>query len=192
MCHLATGDMLRAAVSAGTDAGKRAKAAMDSGALVTDDIVISIIKDAIKAPECNKGFILDGFPRTVVQAKALDSMLEASGTGIDHVVNFSIPDAVLFDRITGRRIHKPSGRSYHVSNPKFMPKVEGKDDVTGEPLIQRSDDTAEALTKRLEAFHSQTNPVIEYYSSTGKVVTVDANKGKQSVHDEITGAFGKA
>merc|ERR1711991_133896 len=115
----------------------------DSGALVTDDIVISIIKDAIKAPECNKGFILDGFPRTVVQAKALDSMLEASGTGIDHVVNFSIPDAVLFDRITGRRIHKPSGRSYHVSNPKFMQKVEGKDDVTGEPLIQRSDDTAE-------------------------------------------------
>ena len=98
--------MLRAAVSAGTDAGKRAKAAMDSGALVTDDIVISIIKDAIKAPECNKGFILDGFPRTVVQAKALDSMLDATGTGIDHVVNFSIPDAVLFDRITGRRIHK--------------------------------------------------------------------------------------
>eukprot|EP00937_MAST-01D_sp_MAST-1D-sp2_P002163 g2163.t1 len=192
LCHLATGDMLRAAVAAGTDAGKRAKAAMNSGALVTDDIVISIIKDAVKAPECNKGFILDGFPRTVVQAQALDKMLAEDGTAIDSVVNFSIPDSLLFDRITGRRIHKASGRSYHISNPKFMPKVAGKDDVTGEPLYQRPDDTKEALTTRLDAFHKQTQPVIDYYDAQSKVSNVEAKNGKESVGKEIRAALGKA
>ena len=190
LCHLATGDMLRAAVGAGTEYGKRAKAAMDSGALVTDDIVIGIIKEAIDAPECSKGFILDGFPRTVPQAEALDDMLAKKGESIDAVVNFAIPDSELVSRITGRRIHKASGRSYHVSNPKFMPKVEGKDDVTGEPLMQRADDTEEALTNRLVQFHAQTVPVLEHYGN--RVANVDATKGKDFVAGQIRAALGPA
>lgn len=190
LCHLATGDMLRAAVGAGTEYGKRAKSAMDAGALVTDDIVIGIIKEAIDAPECSKGFILDGFPRTVPQAAALDDMLAAKGQSIDAVVNFAIPDAELVSRITGRLIHKPSGRSYHKTNPKFMPKVPGKDDVTGEPLIQRADDTEEALTNRLKAFHAQTIPVLAHYGS--RVANVDASKGKDFVGGQIRAALGPA
>ena len=190
LCHLATGDMLRAAVGAKTEYGKRAKEAMDSGALVTDDIVIGIIKEAIDAPECAKGFILDGFPRTLVQASALDDMLSSKGQSIDAVVNFAIPDAELVSRITGRLIHKASGRSYHESSPKFMPKVAGKDDVTGEPLMKRSDDTAEALTNRLVAFHEQTVPVLAHYGS--RVANVDASKDKNFVGGQIRAALGTA
>ncbi|KAF0716429.1 Aste57867_2853 [Aphanomyces stellatus] len=188
LCHLATGDMLRAAVSAGTDMGKKAKAAMDSGALVTDEIVIGIIKDAIKSPECRRGFILDGFPRTVVQAQKLDEMLAADKTQVDKVVNFNIPDQVLVERISGRRIHSASGRSYHVKfNP---PQVEGIDDVTGEPLIQRKDDNVATLGARLEAFHKQTQPVIDFYAKQGKVVEVNANLGMDVVSKQIRTSFG--
>lgn len=181
LCHLATGDMLRAAISAGTEMGKKVKGIMNSGGLVTDDIVVGIIKDAIKAPECKKGFILDGFPRTVPQAEALDNMLSSSGIAIDAVVNFDIKDELLVERICGRRIHKASGRSYHVSNPKFMPKVAGKDDITGEPLMQRDDDTEEALKKRLVAFHEQTQPVIDYYGAKGLLANIDASQGSKEI-----------
>ncbi|CAK4373973.1 unnamed protein product [Aphanomyces euteiches] len=188
LCHLATGDMLRAAVRDGTEMGKKAKAAMESGALVTDEIVIGIIEDAIKSPECRRGFILDGFPRTVVQAQKLDEMLASSNTQVDKVVNFNIPDQVLVERISGRRIHANSGRSYHVKfNP---PKVEGIDDVTGEPLIQRKDDNVDTLSARLDAFHKQTQPVIDFYAKQGKVVEVNANIAMNVVTDQIRASFG--
>ncbi|KAK1266011.1 Adenylate kinase B [Acorus gramineus] len=157
LCHLATGDMLRAAVAAKTPLGVKAKEAMDKGELVSDDLVVGIIDEAMKKPSCQKGFILDGFPRTVVQAEKLDEMLKNQGSKVDKVLNFSIDDAILEERITGRWIHPSSGRTYHT---KFAPpKVQGVDDVTGEPLIQRKDDTAEVLKSRLEAFHRQTEPV---------------------------------
>ncbi|KAJ0392424.1 hypothetical protein P43SY_007592 [Pythium insidiosum] len=188
LCHLATGDMLRAAVREGTEMGLKAKAAMESGALVTDEIVIGIIKDAIKSPECRRGFILDGFPRTVVQAEKLDEMLAEEKTQVDKVINFNIPDTVLVDRIAGRRVHPASGRSYHVKfNP---PKVEGKDDVTGEPLIQRKDDSVATLSTRLQAFHKQTQPVIDFYRKQGKLVEVNANTEMKNVTTQIRTTLG--
>ena len=181
--------MLRAAVRAGTDMGKKAKAAMDSGALVTDDIVVGIIRDAIDAPECKNGFILDGFPRTVVQATRLDEMLAHKNQQVDKVVNFEIDDSLLVDRISGRRIHPSSGRSYHtVFNP---PKVDGLDDLTGEVLIQRKDDNATTLVTRLEAFHAQTQPVIDYYKKKGKLVEVNAQSSMKDVTNQIRLGLGK-
>ncbi|KVH98991.1 Adenylate kinase [Cynara cardunculus var. scolymus] len=171
LCHLATGDMLRAAVAAKTPLGIKAKEAMDNGQLVSDELVVGIIDEAMKKPSCQKGFILDGFPRTVVQAEKLDDMLERRGTKVDKVLNFAIDDAILEERITGRWIHPSSGRSYH---SKFAPpKVPGIDDVTGEPLVQRKDDTAAVLKSRLEAFHKQTEPVFtEARSQQGGVAKV--------------------
>ncbi|KAK3234017.1 hypothetical protein CYMTET_55717 [Cymbomonas tetramitiformis] len=161
LCHLATGDMLRAAVAAKTPLGIKAKETMESGALVGDDLVVGIIEEAVKKPECKNGFILDGFPRTVPQAQMLDKMLAKKGQAIDKVLNFDVPDEVLVERVTGRWIHAGSGRSYHT---KFAPpKVHGIDDLTGEPLMQRKDDNAETLKSRLAAFHAQTTPVINYY-----------------------------
>eukprot|EP00850_Spirogloea_muscicola_P002389 SM000009S23518 [mRNA] locus=s9:562114:563846:+ [translate_table: standard] len=183
LCHLATGDMLRAAVAARTPLGLQAKEAMDKGALVSDDLVVGIIDEAMARPSCQKGFILDGFPRTVTQAEKLDAMLEKQGAKVDKVLNFEIPDAVLEERITGRWIHAPSGRSYHT---KFAPpKVPGKDDVTGEPLTQRKDDNAETLQSRLAAFHSQTEPVIDYYQKKGAVAHIHAEKSPPEVTEEI-------
>jgi adenylate kinase len=127
LCHLATGDLLRNAVAAGSEYGKQAAAVMNSGGLVSDEIVIGIIKENLSRPDCQRGFILDGFPRTVVQAEKLDDMLRSTGKKIDKIVHFDIDDKLLFKRITGRRIHAPSGRSYHVDFAP--PKVEGKDDV---------------------------------------------------------------
>ncbi|KAG6580284.1 adenylate kinase [Phytophthora cinnamomi] len=189
LCHLATGDILRAAVAAGTDMGKKAKAAMESGALVTDEIVVGIIKDAIKSPECRRGFILDGFPRTVVQAKKLDEMLAEENTSVDAVINFNVPDKVLVERIAGRRVHPASGRSYHV---KFAPpKVAGKDDITGEPLIQRKDDNEATLGSRLQAFHKQTQPVIDFYRKQGKLADVDAHTDMAKVTAQIHKSLGE-
>ncbi|XVE92184.1 hypothetical protein REPUB_Repub01dG0075200 [Reevesia pubescens] len=183
LCHLATGDMLRAAVAAKTPLGIKAKEAMDKGELVSDDLVVGIIDEAVKKPSCQKGFILDGFPRTVVQAQKLDEMLEKQGTKIDKVLNFAIDDSILEERITGRWIHPSSGRSYHT---KFAPsKVHGVDDVTGEPLIQRKDDTAAVLKSRLEAFHRQTEPVIDYYGSKGILANLHAEKPPKEVTSEV-------
>ncbi|XP_008783799.1 adenylate kinase 4 isoform X4 [Phoenix dactylifera] len=183
LCHLATGDMLRAAVAAKTPLGLKAKEGMDKGELVSDDLVVGIIDEAIKKPSCQKGFILDGFPRTVVQAQKLDEMLAKQGTKIDKVLNFAIDDAILEERITGRWIHPASGRTYH---SKFAPpKVPGVDDVTGESLIQRKDDTAEVLKSRLESFHRQTEPVIDYYSKKSIVVQLHADKPPKEVTSEV-------
>mmetsp|Transcript_23905 Transcript_23905/g.28929 ORF Transcript_23905/g.28929 Transcript_23905/m.28929 type:complete len:238 (-) Transcript_23905:249-962(-) len=185
LCHLATGDMLRAAVAAKTPLGIKAKKAMESGALVTDELVVGIIDEAISAPECRTGFILDGFPRTTPQAEMLDKMLQARGTQIDKVLNFNVPDKVLVDRVCGRWIHPASGRSYH---EKFAPpKVPGVDDLTGEPLTQRKDDNAETLKTRLAAYHAQTTPVLNYYKS--KVSDIQANKPMEQVESQIKKAL---
>jgi len=184
LCHLATGDLLRAAVAAGTEMGKKAKAVMESGGLVSDDIVVGIIKDNIKSPECEKGFILDGFPRTVPQAQMLDEMLVSERVGkIDAVIEFKVPDEILVDRICGRLIHAASGRSYH---EKFAPpKVPGVDDITGEPLTRRKDDNAETLKSRLGAFHKQTKPVVDFYAAKGLYSPVDANQKADTVKGAI-------
>ena len=134
---------------------------MKAGGLVSDELVIGLFKDSMNAPECERGMLLDGFPRTTVQAEKLDSMMKESGQTIDKVVEFKVDDEILTERIEGRRIHKASGRSYHTKfNP---PKIEGLDDLTGDKLIQRPDDTREALVKRLVAYHEQTSPILSYY-----------------------------
>ncbi len=156
--QISTGDMLRAAVKAGTPLGLAAKKVMDSGALVSDDIIIGLVKERIAMPDCERGFLFDGFPRTIPQADAM----KAAGVKLDHVVEIDVPDAAIIERMSGRRAHLPSGRTYHVKfNP---PKVEGVDDVTGEPLIQRDDDKEDTVRKRLEVYQNQTRPLVDYYS----------------------------
>jgi adenylate kinase len=187
LCHLATGDMLRAAVAAGTEMGKKAKDVMNAGGLVSDDIVVGIISEAIQQPECQKGFILDGFPRTVTQAEKLDEMLQKRNESLNAVVNFEIPDSVLIPRVTGRLIHPASGRSYHRLFNK--PKVEGKDDITGEPLIQRADDNETSMVTRLNAFHAQTKPLIDYYQRRGVLRSIQADAPFGQVYNDITKAL---
>ncbi|KAL3683410.1 hypothetical protein R1sor_001432 [Riccia sorocarpa] len=189
LCHLATGDMLRAAVAAQSPLGVIAKQAMEKGELVSDDLVVGIIEEALHRPSCNKGFILDGFPRTVVQAQKLDEMLSKRGEKLDKVLNFNIADTILEERIAGRWIHPASGRSYHT---KFAPpKTPGIDDVTGEKLIQRKDDNISVLKSRLETFHKQTAPVIAYYERKGLVADLHAEKAPDVVNQEIENALGK-
>jgi len=155
--QISTGDMLRAAVKAGTPLGLEAKKIMDAGGLVRDDIIIGLVKDRLKEPDCQKGYMFDGFPRTIPQA---DAMKEA-GVAIDYVLEIDVPDAAIIERMSGRRAHLPSGRTYHVKfNP---PKVAGKDDVTGEDLVQRDDDKEETVKKRLDVYHSQTKALVDYY-----------------------------
>ena len=186
-CALATGDMLREAVSKGTDLGKKAKGIMAKGDLVPDDLIVGLIKDKITSQECRFGFVLDGFPRTLNQAHKLDELLQADNAKLDKVFEFKIKDELLTERITGRRIHKKSGRSYHLKfNP---PKVEGKDDITGEDLMQRKDDTADVLVNRLAQYHSMTKPIIGHYQKTGKVVTLDAEKGINDIWSQIKGSM---
>ena len=157
--QISTGDMLRAALKAGTELGKKAKGFMDSGALVPDDVIIGLVKERIQEPDCEKGFLFDGFPRTIPQA---DAMKEA-GVAIDAVVDINVPDEEIVKRMAGRRVHLSSGRTYHIMfNP---PKEEGKDDVTGEDLIQRDDDQEETVRKRLDVYHAQTEPLIDYYKN---------------------------
>jgi adenylate kinase len=157
--QISTGDMLRAAVKAGTDLGIAAKKIMDAGGLVSDDIIIGLVKDRLTQPDCSKGDLFDGFPRTIPQAQAMKD----AGVPIDYVLEIDVPFDAIIDRMSGRRVHPASGRTYHVKfNP---PKVEGKDDVTGEALIQRDDDKEETVRKRLQVYNDQTRPLVEYYSS---------------------------
>ena len=156
--QISTGDMLRAAVKAGTPLGVEAKKVMDSGGLVSDDIIIGLVKERLAMPDCARGFLFDGFPRTIPQA---DAMKDA-GVMLDVVLEIDVPDSAIIERMSGRRAHLPSGRTYHVKfNP---PKVEGIDDVSGEPLIQRDDDKEETVRKRLQVYQSQTRPLVDYYS----------------------------
>ena len=155
--QVSTGDMLRAAVKAGTPLGIAAKKVMDAGALVSDDIIIGLVKERIAQPDCANGFLFDGFPRTIAQADAMKN----AGVKIDVVLEIDVPDEAIVERMSGRRAHLPSGRTYHIKfNP---PKVAGIDDVSGEPLVQRVDDSEETVKKRLEVYHAQTRPLVDYY-----------------------------
>jgi adenylate kinase len=199
---LSTGDMLRDAVAKQTDIGRKAQAVMKAGGLVSDDIVVGIIRDRIKQPDCRFGFILDGFPRTIEQAKALDAMLAEEGASVTKVVELQVPDQILEERICGRWIHKSSGRSYHI---KFAPPKSMKlnpttghpipetmlDDITKEPLMQRPDDTAAALVKRLQGYHGETVPILEHYKPHGVVRTVNANQGMDAVWAEVLHSLGR-
>ncbi|MFN3786572.1 MAG: adenylate kinase [Thiothrix sp.] len=190
--QISTGDMLRAAVKAGTPLGIEAKKVMDAGGLVSDDIILGLVKERIQQADCANGFLFDGFPRTIAQADALRSM----GIQLDAVVEIAVDDAEIVRRMSGRRVHVASGRTYHVLfNP---PQVAGKDDVTGEDLIQRDDDKEETVLKRLEVYHAQTAPLIEYYSNWAK--SADANAPRyvriegigqvDEIRDQILAALG--
>ena len=160
--QISTGDMLRAAVKAGTELGIAAKKIMDAGGLVSDDIIIGLVKDRLTQPDCAKGYLFDGFPRTIPQAQAMKD----AGVPIDYVLEIDVPFEAIIDRMSGRRVHPASGRTYHIKfNP---PKVADIDDVTGEPLIQRDDDKEETVRKRLQVYNDQTCPLVEYYSSWAK------------------------
>ncbi|MFN9280757.1 MAG: adenylate kinase [Betaproteobacteria bacterium] len=157
--QISTGDMLRAAVKAGTPLGLEAKKVMDSGGLVSDDIIIGLVKERIQQADCTNGFLFDGFPRTLPQADAM----KAAGVKLDVVLEIDVPDSAIVERLSGRRAHVASGRTYHLKfNP---PKVAGQDDVTGEPLIQRDDDKEETVVKRLSVYQAQTRPLVDYYSA---------------------------
>lgn len=156
--QISTGDMLRAAVKAGTPLGQQAKKVMDAGGLVSDELIINLVKERIAQPDCAKGFLFDGFPRTIPQAEAM----KTAGVKIDYVLEISVPFEAIIERMSGRRSHPASGRTYHIKyNP---PKVEGKDDLTGEALVQRDDDKEETVRKRLEVYSAQTRPLVDYYS----------------------------
>lgn len=155
--QVSTGDMLRSAVEAGSALGLQVKKIMESGALVPDDIMIALVKERISQPDCARGFLLDGFPRTLPQAKAL----EQSGIKIDFVINLNVDDESIIDRMSGRLLHPASGRIYHLKY--HPPKMPGKDDITGEPLVHRKDDEEETVRKRLKIYHEQTSPLIDYY-----------------------------
>lgn len=155
--QISTGDMLRAAVKAGTPLGLKAKDIMASGGLVSDDLIIALVKERIQAPDCERGFLFDGFPRTIPQAEALLD----EGVAIDFVVEIHVDDEEIVDRLSGRRVHEPSGRVYHVDHQP--PRESGKDDVTGEPLVQREDDKEETVRKRLAVYHEQTEPLVDFY-----------------------------
>ncbi|EGW30408.1 adenylate kinase [Spathaspora passalidarum NRRL Y-27907] len=189
-CHLATGDMLRAQVAAKTALGVEAKKIMDQGGLVSDEIMVNMIKSELENnKECSQGFILDGFPRTIPQAEKLDDMLKERKTPLQSAVELKIDDELLVARITGRLVHPASGRSYHkLFNP---PKKEMTDDLTGEPLVQRSDDNEEALKKRLITYHKQTEPIVDYYTKTGIWHGVDASQKPAKVWDDILKCLGQ-
>ena len=185
--QISTGDMLRAAIAQGSQLGLQAKAVMDSGALVSDGIILGLVKERIAEPDCTSGFLFDGFPRTVPQAEALKS----DHVTIDHVVEIAVDDAEIVRRMSGRRVHLPSGRTYHVEfNP---PKVAGRDDYTNEPLVQREDDKEVTVKKRLDVYHQQTKPLVHYYEEWSKTedknaptyVRVDGANSVETVGREI-------
>ena len=179
--------MLRDAVKAGTELGKQADAIMKRGELVPDDLVVGLINDNLSNPECERGVLLDGFPRTVAQAEKLDGMFEKRKMHIDRVLEFKVDEEVLVERIEGRRIHQASGRSYHLKfNP---PKVEGKDDITGEDLMHRKDDTREALVKRMGSYNSATSPILDYYKQRGVLRTLNATAPISDVEGQINKAL---
>ncbi|HIC13363.1 MAG TPA: adenylate kinase [Sulfurimonas sp.] len=188
--QISTGDMLRAAIKAGTEMGKMAKAAMDSGQLVTDEIIIGLVKDRIAEDDCKSGYLLDGFPRTLPQADAVTN----AGIAIDAVIEIAVDDSVIVKRMSGRRAHLASGRTYHLEyNP---PKVAGKDDETGEELVQRPDDKEDVVLDRLKVYHELTEPLVSYYKNQAKEVstltyiTVDGTAHISDVETAITAKLG--
>jgi len=183
--QISTGDMLRAAIKAGTDLGIKAKKVMDAGQLVSDELIIGLVKERIAQDDCKSGFLLDGFPRTIPQADAM----KENGVSIDNVIEFDVPDDVIVDRMAGRRVHSGSGRVYHTTyNP---PKVEGKDDVTGEDLSIRPDDEEATVRKRLAVYHEQTKPLVNYYQATANTgacayITIDGTQAVEKVNNILS------
>lgn len=188
--QISTGDMLRAAIKAGTPLGLEAKKIMDEGGLVRDDIIIGMVKERIAQADCTNGFLFDGFPRTLAQAQAM----QEAGVLLDAVVEIDVPDAVIIERMSGRRVHLPSGRTYHLKhNP---PKVEGKDDETGEDLVQRDDDKEETVKKRLDVYHEQTEVLVGFYSQlTGdnapRYIKIDGTQAVDMVKNQVIDALRK-
>ena len=191
--QISTGDMLRSAVKAGTPLGLEAKKVMDSGQLVSDDIIMGLVRERIQQPDCGNGYLFDGFPRTLAQAEAMKD----DGIVVDFVVEISVSDEEIIKRMSGRRVHMPSGRTYHILfNP---PKEIDKDDVTGEPLVQRDDDKEETVRQRLAVYHGQTKPLVEYYSgwaeaepSGPKYVRVDGIGSVEEIRDRIFVGLGNS
>jgi adenylate kinase len=190
--QISTGDMLRAAVKAGTPLGVAAKKVMDSGGLVSDEIIVGLVEERLRQPDCAQGFLFDGFPRTIPQAEAM----KTAGVRLDVVLEIDVPEAVIIERMSGRRVHLASGRSYHVRfNP---PKVEGRDDATGEPLVQRDDDKEETVRKRLAVYQSQTRPLVDYYArwaATGDAAAprharIDGTGTVDEITTRVMGALG--
>jgi len=183
--QISTGDMLRAAIKAGTELGKQAKAVMDAGQLVSDDLIIGLVKERVAQDDCKPGFLLDGFPRTIPQADAM----KESGIAVDHVLEFDVPDEEIVKRMAGRRVHSGSGRTYHlIYNP---PKVEGKDDVTGDDLSIRPDDEESTVKKRLAIYHEQTKPLVNFYKAEAKsnnctYLTVDGTQAVEAVNELLS------
>lgn len=181
--HISTGDMFRAAIKAETELGLKAKSYMDAGELVPDEVTIGIIRERLSEQDCQKGFLLDGFPRTVAQAEALEDLLQSLGRKLDHVINIEVPEQLLMERLTGRWISPTSGRTYHVIfNP---PKVAGKCDVDGSDLIQRDDDKPETVKKRLEVNQKQAKPLIDFYSEKGYLRNINGNQDIDDVFEDI-------
>ena len=187
--QISTGDMLRAEVKAGTPLGLEAKKFMDAGALVPDSVVIKMAEARVRQPDCANGFIVDGFPRTIAQAEAL----KAAGVGIDFVIDIETADEEILRRMSGRRVHPASGRTYHIEfNP---PKVAGKDDVTGEPLVQRPDDLEETVRKRIDTYHAQTKPLVDFYRNqsgpgAARYARINGVGAVESIRDSIFAALG--
>lgn len=181
--HISTGDMFRQAIKDETELGLKAKQFMDAGELVPDEVTIGIVRDRLSQSDCQKGFLLDGFPRTVAQAEALEDILASMGKKIDYVINVDVPEEILMERLTGRRVSPTSGRTYHVIfNP---PKVEGICDVDGSKLIQRDDDKPETVKKRLEVNVAQAQPLIDFYTEKGYLRNIQGNQDINDVYQEI-------
>ncbi|GAB2683893.1 adenylate kinase [Aliiglaciecola sp. 3_MG-2023] len=187
--QISTGDMLRAAIKAGTELGLAAKKVMDEGKLVSDELIIGLVKERITQPDCERGFLLDGFPRTIPQADAM----KQAGIKVDFCIEFDVADDVIVERMAGRRVHPGSGRVYHVSyNP---PKTEGKDDVTGEDLVIRPDDEEQTVRKRLTVYHEQTKPLVDYYSAEAQsgnceYIKIDGTQAVEAVREQLAAKLG--